>query len=62
MHDFSIHGQTLNLSMGKQEDAATGGLIHPAGLHPNKAIFNQIDPAHTMLASQAIEFSHHFQG
>ena len=58
-HDLAVQGEGLKVAVSVQEDGATWSFIDTAALHSNKAVFDDIDTADSVAASEEVEHPHH---
>ena len=55
MHDFAVHADRLDGAVGFFEDGAARGFVDAPAFHADIAVFQQVDPADTVLAAEDIE-------
>ncbi len=55
MARLAIQRDALNRPMSGQQDRAARSLIHPARLHPDEAVFHQIQPPDTIGFAQSVQ-------
>ena len=56
MRDFAVEGQRFDRTVRTQQDGAAGRLVAAARFHADIAVFDQIEPAHAVLAAEPVEF------
>jgi hypothetical protein len=59
--DLAIHGDALQVHVGRAEQGAPGSLVHPAALDPHEAIFDNVDAPDPVLAGDHVAVEENFE-
>ena len=57
MHGPTVERNALHRAVGLPQNRAARGLVIAARLHADKAVFNQIEPAHAIFSTNPVEFA-----
>lgn len=58
---FAVHGDGFDVAVSSQQDGAAGGFVDAAALHADEAVFDDVDTADAVEATEVVEDEHDAQ-